>query len=330
LQRKQYLCTHIYPTIHTDVKFSITIPAYKSHYLKEAIESVVGQTYADWELIIVDDCSPEDLRSIVEPFLTDSRIRYYRNEKNCGAVNVVENWNICLGYCTGDYVICMGDDDRLLPCCLAEYQQLIQKQPGLNVYHTRTEIIDEQGNVINLQEPRPEWESVFSLIWNRWDHRDRQYIGDFCYNTEYLKNAGGYYKLPLAWGSDDITATLAAKEKGIANTQTFGFQYRENSLTISTSTKLFKQRIKGLEAQYNWFTNFLNERHLHKLEHEDKRYLQTINKPRDTHFRNAFIQECTDYIKGNPFRLLWCYRQFQDIGIKKITFLKCYIKSIIK
>lgn len=96
------------------MKFSITIPTYKSRYLKEAIESVVSQTYTDWELIIVDDCSPEDLPSIVQPFLTDSRIRFYRNEKNCGAVNVVDNWNICLGYCTGDYVICMGDDDRLL------------------------------------------------------------------------------------------------------------------------------------------------------------------------------------------------------------------------
>lgn len=63
------------------MKFSITIPTYKSRYLKEAIESVVSQTYTDWELIIVDDCSPEDLPSIVQPFLTDSRIRFYRNEK---------------------------------------------------------------------------------------------------------------------------------------------------------------------------------------------------------------------------------------------------------
>ena len=75
------------------MKFSVTIPTYKSRFLKEAIESVVGQTYADWELVIVDDCSPEPLKEIVEPFLSDSRISYYRNEKNCGAVNVVDNWN---------------------------------------------------------------------------------------------------------------------------------------------------------------------------------------------------------------------------------------------
>ena len=197
------------------MKFSITIPSYKARFLDEAIKSVVSQTYDDWELIIVDDCSPENLESIVKPYLVDRRVRYFRNAKNCGAVDLVDNWNICLSYCTGDYVICIGDDDRLLPVCLEEYRRLIEKYPTLNVYHSRTEIINEQGNVIHLQEPRPEWESALSLLWNRWAYRNLQFIGDFCYRVQYLKDAGGYYKMPLAWGSDDITAVTAAKEKGL-------------------------------------------------------------------------------------------------------------------
>ena len=62
------------------MKFSVTIPTYKAQYLREAVESVVSQTYPDWELIIIDDCSPENLRTVVEPFLADSRISYFRNE----------------------------------------------------------------------------------------------------------------------------------------------------------------------------------------------------------------------------------------------------------
>ena len=69
--------------------FSITIPAYKSQFLKEAIESVVYQTYQDWELIIVDDCSPENLYSIVKPYLSNNKIHYYLNEKNIGAEHLV-------------------------------------------------------------------------------------------------------------------------------------------------------------------------------------------------------------------------------------------------
>ena len=311
------------------MKFSVTIPAYKSQYLKEAIESVVSQTYSDWELIIVDDCSPEDLKVIVEPYLTDKRISYYRNEKNCGAVNVVDNWNICLNYCTGDYVICMGDDDRLLPCCLEEYTKLIEKYPDLNVYHARTEIIDEKDQVTNMQEPRPEWESVLSMLWNRWDHRNKQFIGDFCYRTAYLKAAGGYYKMPLAWGSDDITAVLAAKEQGIANTQTFCFQYRENSQTISSSSANAGVKIAARLDQYQWYLSFLDEMAHKDLSHDDRNYLKTIGIPRKKYFFKALDKDVPQYLKGNPMRLWWCYNQLKPFHYGKATFLKWYLKSIM-
>lgn len=78
------------------MKFSILLPAYKKKYLYECIESCLAQTYSDFEIIIVDDASPEDLKAVVGQF-SDIRIRYYRNEKNCGALHVVDNWNICLG-----------------------------------------------------------------------------------------------------------------------------------------------------------------------------------------------------------------------------------------
>ncbi|MCR5247812.1 MAG: glycosyltransferase, partial [Paludibacteraceae bacterium] len=123
-------------------KFSIAIPAYKANFLEEAIKSCLSQTYKNFELVIVDDFSPEDLKSIVAPFLSDERVRYYRNEKNFGAVDVVDNWNRALSFCTGQYVICMGDDDRLMPCCLEEYAKLIEKYPGTKVFHAWSQIID--------------------------------------------------------------------------------------------------------------------------------------------------------------------------------------------
>ena len=231
--------------------FSITIPAYKTRFLDEAIHSVIAQTYQDWQLVIVDDCSPEDLKSIVEPYLADSRVEYYRNEKNCGAVDVVDNWNICLSHCTGDYVICMGDDDRLLPCCLEEYKMLIEKYPELNVYHCRTEIIDESGKVIETLEERPEQEDVLSLMTKRWEGR-KQYIGDFCYSRKHLNAFGGYYPLPYAWGSDDITLFRAALPSGIANVSRTGFQYRENQYSISLAHN-DAEKVATVLLQREWY-----------------------------------------------------------------------------
>ena len=308
--------------------FTITIPAYKSQFLKEAIESVATQTYQDWELVIVDDCSPEDLRAVAEPFLKDSRIRYYRNEKNCGAVDVVDNWNICLEKATGDYIICIGDDDRLKPCCLEVYQSLIEAHPDLNVYHCLTEIIDETGTVIDAQEKRPEWESALSMLWNRWDHRNKQFIGDFCYRTSYLKAEGGYYKLPLAWGSDDITALRAAKEQGIANTQEVCFQYRNNGQTITSSADNAKIKIEAFVAQHCWFSAFLQEQSEKKLSEEDARYLHTIEAPRHKVIIKALGRYVPDYVKGNPVKLLWCYNRLKHLGTGRMMFLKWYYISL--
>ena len=237
---------------------SITIPAYKSKFLNEAIESVINQTYQDWELIVVDDCSPEDLFSIVKPYLEDGRVRYFRNDKNCGAVDVVDNWNISLSYCTGDFVICMGDDDRLLPCCLEEYKKLIEKYHNLDVYHAKTQIIDETGKIIDYQEERPEFETAEEMILHQWKDNRKQFLGDFLISRNWLNKNGGYVKFPLGYSSDWATANLAAKDKGIVNSQKILFEYRINNNSISRSQNL-KIAVEACNDAYKWYSESLRD-----------------------------------------------------------------------
>lgn len=237
------------------MKFTIAIPSFKSKYLKECIESILAQTYKDFEIVIVNDASPENLIQIVNIF-NDSRIRYYENDKNCGAINVVDNWNRCLSYATGEYIICMGDDDKLLPNCLEDYASLIKKIPNLGIYHTWTEIIDENSNVISIQEPRPIYESVYSMMWGRWNGRV-QFIGDFLFECDRLRKNGGFYKLPLAWASDDISAYIAASNTGIANAQTPGFQYRVSLQTITKSSNALI-KMEAILQEEQFYRNFLN------------------------------------------------------------------------
>lgn len=238
------------------MRYSILVPAYKRRYLAECVASVLSQTYSDWELIVVNDASPENLDSVMSAY-SDPRIHYYKNERNCGAVDVVDNWNICLSYSSGEYVICMGDDDRLLPCCLEEYSRMIDAHPGLGLYHAWTEIIDENGGVINMQEPRPVMESVWSMIWMRWNGR-LQFIGDFLFDAAALKARGGFYKLPLAWASDDISAVQAAATHGVANSQVPLFQYRSNGLTISRTGNV-GIKMEACNAEEDWYRAFVAE-----------------------------------------------------------------------
>lgn len=309
------------------MKFSITIPAYKQKYLYEAIESCLVQTYKDFELIIVDDASPEDLKSVVDRF-QDPRIRYYRNEKNCGALNVVDNWNICLGYAQGDYVICMGDDDRLLPNSLEEYSKLIDKYPDLDIYHGMTEIIDENGNVTNIQEARPEREGMYSMISGRLRNSRLQYIGDWLFKRTALEQLNGYINMPMAWGSDDLTAYTIAKNKGVANTQIPVFQYRISSLTISNSGH-YREKAK---IQFDV---------LNQVESLLRKGEEKVDGIEDV-FRKSMLDKMSElkrlavgsYIRsdmrsnGRLKGLVWWLSRISQFNLPKIEVLKALIKSI--
>lgn len=289
--------------------FTIAIPAFKSKFLGEAIESCLSQTYSNFEVVIVDDASPEVLKSVVDGY-HDDRIRFYRNEKNCGAVDVVDNWNICLSYAKGDYIICMGDDDRLLPCCLEEYLKLMEKYPGHGVYHAWTEIIDEESVMFDLQQPRPEWESALSVAWNRWNGRNRQYIGDFCYDVERLRKDGGFFKLPMAWGSDDICAVRAAVGGGIANTQRVCFQYRVNRYTIS-KTGANEVKFKATVRERQWYRDLIAEyeRKVEQLDETERKYLHCIKLDLPRVFKNKFKLELLKDMEQNPFRIFFWLKQ---------------------
>lgn len=82
------------------IKFSIIVPCYKDLFLDECINSILAQTYDNFELILVNDGSPYDLDKIIESY-RDDRIRYYKREKGLGAKRLVENWNDCVKYAIG-------------------------------------------------------------------------------------------------------------------------------------------------------------------------------------------------------------------------------------
>ncbi|GAB3228758.1 glycosyltransferase [Algoriphagus aestuariicola] len=250
------------------VKFSICIPAFKSTFLEECIQSILDQSLGDFELIILNDCSPQPVQEIVEKF-TDDRIRYFSNEKNVGAYDLVDNWNKCLSLASGEFFLIMGDDDRLHPDYLLEFSTLIEKFPTLNVYHCRSKIIDDAGKTLRLTPALPAFEHVFDSIWQRLEQLRSNYISDYVYCTEALRQQGGFYKLPLAWGSDDITAFIASRELGIAHSNRPVFEYRSNAQSI-TSTGSDLVKMEANLAYADWLREF--------LKHEPADYTDRIAK----------------------------------------------------
>ena len=85
------------------------MPSYNTgKYISESINSVINQTYTDWELIIVDDASNDETDSIVSNYLKDKRIRYIKKNRNCGAALCR---NAAISEAKGRWVAFLDSDD---------------------------------------------------------------------------------------------------------------------------------------------------------------------------------------------------------------------------
>jgi glycosyltransferase involved in cell wall biosynthesis len=106
------------------VKISFLLPTRdRLDYLKLAIETVRQQSSADWEVVISDNDSTEDVSGYVRS-LDDARIHV---ERTAELLPVTENWNAALAMSSGDYVLMLGDDDGVLPSYVAEMTALIDR-----------------------------------------------------------------------------------------------------------------------------------------------------------------------------------------------------------
>src|SRR5688572_9258665 len=93
------------------MKFSVLIPTRnRLELLRYAVATVQQQDYADWEVIVSDNASDEDVPGYVRG-LGDPRVKVFRSER---FVPVTENWNLALARSSGDYVLMLGDDDCVL------------------------------------------------------------------------------------------------------------------------------------------------------------------------------------------------------------------------
>jgi glycosyltransferase involved in cell wall biosynthesis len=123
-------------------KVSVTIPTYnRVSYLSQAIESVLAQSFSDFELIVCDNASTDATPLLVEQY-ADSRIRYVRHSGNLG---MADNWRAALATAAGQYVAFLGDDDWWSPDFLARLTPPLERYPEVDVSFADHWIVDHDG-----------------------------------------------------------------------------------------------------------------------------------------------------------------------------------------
>lgn len=223
---------------------SFILPAWKSQYLAQAISSIEEQTCPDWELVVVDDCSPEPLEEIVASF-EDARIRYVRNEKNLGGENLVRQWNHSITFAKGDYIVLAADDDLYKPAFCEEIVRLAGKYPQVDLIHASVEQIDENGEHLWDDSILPEFTSKYEYL-NWWlTGRSFTCIGNFAFRRSALLAAGGFLDFPCAFGSDIATPILLS-QNGVANTREMLFCFRQSTQHLSADRSRFKEKLEAI------------------------------------------------------------------------------------
>lgn len=132
---------------------SIIMPSWNTaKFIGESIQCVVEQTYTNWELLIVDDCSTDNTDEVVKPFLIDKRIKYFKNEKNSGAALTR---NRAMREAQGEWIAFLDSDDLWMPEKL-EKQISFMKKNRYVLSFTEYEKIDEEDKPLNIYVSGPD------------------------------------------------------------------------------------------------------------------------------------------------------------------------------
>lgn len=124
---------------------TVITPLYNAQeYIAQTIESVISQTYQNWEMIIVDDCSTDSSRDVVSRYVSkDERIKLIQSESNFGGP--ARPRNIALKNSKGDFVAFLDADDIWLPQKLEKQINFLKQNNNVDICHTLANTIDENG-----------------------------------------------------------------------------------------------------------------------------------------------------------------------------------------
>lgn len=167
---------------------SLILPTYNTpdEYLRECIDSVIVQSYSNWELCIADDASPDRqvVKTIEEYAKKDKRIKYTIREKN-GHISEASNSAITLA--DGEFLGLLDHDDILWPNALYEMVKIINQNPNVDLIYTDEDKIDTTGKVHSYPFLKPDLSPEFLESCN--------YITHFtCIRTKIINEIGGFRK----------------------------------------------------------------------------------------------------------------------------------------
>lgn len=247
-------------------KVSIILPVYNGEeYLEKALDSIICQTYENWELIIVNDCSTDRTEAIVSDYVKkDNRIKLFTNFEN---LKLPKSLNVGFEHATGDYYTWTSHDNNLKPTMIETLVSFLENNPDYGMVYSDFTYISDNGDIIgksSLGEPK-------ELLYGN------QVGASFMYRSEIAHLVGGYDpNLFLAedyeyWLRIFFVAKVYHLKKDL-------YDYRVHSESLSKKNnyvsrqvykavkknfiqmvECFDSRDERLHFYFHWFNHFMKE-----------------------------------------------------------------------
>ena len=245
-------------------KVSVVLPVYNGErYLRESIESVIGQTFTDWELIIVDDCSTDNTLKIAQQFAeSDSRIIVLHNKTN---KKLPATLNVGFRNAHGEYLTWTSDDNIAKPNWLSVLVNALDKNPGDMMVVADMDYIDQDGNFITTASQRyPGRKSIqLAYICN---------VGAaFMYRRAIAEKIGGYDEDTFCAEDYDYWCRIALNGS-IKYIPDNIYKYRRQSGSL-TATKKDQQIAKTAAINKKYYDRFISVYKLNWLQRHKLAFL---------------------------------------------------------
>lgn len=248
---------------------SVILPVYRvEKYIKACIASVLGQEYKNFEVILVDDGSPDQSAQIAEELLAQDGTVPYRiiHTENRG-VSAARNTG--LANASGEYVIMVDSDDVIAPSFLQTYADMVLKENDCNIYSTGFAVVGED----NWQEFAPKSDTVTSLGWDEaqlafLERRIRYLLPSLMFSREFLQTNQIRFDEDVRYSEDVqfIWRSLAYNRKSVLHNNSALYNYilhPGSTMTASSIPKILTCCV-GIERLYSQigdlFSNPVGER----------------------------------------------------------------------
>ncbi len=244
-------------------ELAIVIPAYKSVYLIEALDSLAQQTNLNFNLYIGDDASPDKLYEVVKEYEGRLTIFYKRFEHNLGGKNLVAHWERCFDMTQDEkWLWLFSDDDIAGEECVASFYNYIKYNKEAELLHFNVDMIDSNGRRFTSCVPYPPIMNSAEFFEKRIKYKINSFVVEYIFTRDVYLRKKGIESFDLAWGADDATWIKFAKDNGVHTIAGPLVKWRYSGSNVSSVTadiSIITRKLKAAVGYVNWATGFFQE-----------------------------------------------------------------------